>query len=177
MIINTFCRNAGLRRYGGISVYAAGAIFGACYLFNEQSLYAEEGLERLRDGPSEMESVQGVSANGGISLVESKNQLLVLTDKGPETSELKMHVADSALFFLNKTTDSLLTLEVDFGKKTTHCASTNLSIGEDNIIRSSKPFATRDFASVCFHDPGQYPYKIYGLKGRPGPVSGTIDVQ
>lgn len=165
LIANRFAASLGLIPTLAMIVAVAGPVL------------AEEGLERLGQEPSEMASSQGIAPGGGLSLVESKNQLIVLSDNGVDQSNLRMRVADSALFLLNKTSDSLLTIEIDFGKKTTHCASTNLTIDDDNVIRSSKPFPPRDFASVCFHDPGQYPYKIYGLRGHPQGLSGTITVE
>ena len=147
------------------------------WLVPAAAVRADEGLGMLREGPALMESTIGVTPQGRISLVESRNQMIVLTDKGIDAPNLQMRVADSALFVLNKTSDSLLTIEIAFGKKTTHCASTNLTIGDDGVIRSTKPFAPKDFASVCFHDPGQYPYKVYGLKGKADTISGVITVQ
>jgi hypothetical protein len=107
---------------------------------------------------------------------DSQNKVITLRDSGVEPRELRMSVADSGIFFLNKTESSLATIEVDFGKKETHCASTNLEILENGVVRSSHPFQPRDFASICVHDTGTYPFKIYGLEKAPGGITGTITV-
>lgn len=111
------------------------------------------------------------------TIPESKNKIVKFTDHGAEPQTLEMKLEDSIVFFLNDTADSLVTLEVDYGKKETHCASSNLEIAENGIVRSVRPFPPKDFASVCFHDRGTYPVKIYGLKANPKAVAATIVVQ
>lgn len=113
----------------------------------------------------------------GTTVPESKNQIIRLTDDGLEPHELTMKREDSIIFFLNDTTDALATISVDFGKKTTHCATTNLKIGEDGVISSIKPMQRKEFASICVHDAGTYPLKVYGLKKDPHGVVGSINVQ
>ena len=117
-------------------------------------------------------------ADRGIKAIpDSQNQIIKLTDRGIEPQVLKMTKADSIVFFLNSSTDSLTTLEIDYGKKRTHCASTSLEIGADGKVRSVEPFGPRDFASVCFPDQGRYPVTIYGLKTKPSGLSSTIIVE
>lgn len=105
------------------------------------------------------------------------NRLVKLTDRGLQPKTLNMKLDESILFFLNDTTESLATIEIDFGKKPTHCASSNLKIDKDGVIRSSRPYGPKDFASICFHDRGSYPFTIYGLKTSPQGVQGTIIVE
>jgi hypothetical protein len=111
------------------------------------------------------------------TLPASKNQTVVLTDRGVEPRELRMKLDDSGLFFLNKSQESLATIEIDYRGKETHCASSNLEITEDGYIRSVRPFPPREFASVCFHDKGTYQYKVFGLRANPKGIAGTITVE
>ncbi len=111
------------------------------------------------------------------TLPESRNQMIKLTDRGLEPVNLRMTTADSILFFLNDSTDALATLEIDFGSKATHCSSGNLQIDPNGLIRSVEPFGPKDFASVCFHEPGRYPVKVYGLKAKPSGILGEVIVE
>lgn len=108
---------------------------------------------------------------------DSKNQIIKLLDQGIEPSALRMKKEDSIVFFLNSTTDSLATLEIDYGGHTTHCASSNLQVNKNGTVTSARPIEPKNFASVCFHDPGKYPFKIFGLKSRPEGVSAEIVVE
>jgi hypothetical protein len=84
---------------------------------------------------------------------------------------------DSIAFFLNDSTDSLATLEVKFGARAAHCASANMKIGDDGVIRSVRPIGPKDFASTCFHDQGTYEYTVFGLGKDTHGVKGTIVVE
>ena len=107
----------------------------------------------------------------------SQSQLISLNDSGLSPSSLKVRKEDSIVFFLNKSTDSLATLKVDFGHKVTHCASSNMKIHNAGIVESGKPFGPRDFASLCFHESGSYPVTVYGLSKFPKGATGTIIVE
>lgn len=133
--------------------YRVMVCFGVVWVFASQTTYAETPL-----------TVQF-------------NRLVKLTDRGLQPKALNMKLDESILFFLNDTTESLATIEIDFGKKPTHCASSNLKIDQDGVIRSSRPYGPKDFASVCFHDRGNYPFTIYGLKESPQGVRGSIVVE
>lgn len=111
------------------------------------------------------------------TMPESKNQTVRLTDKGIEPAQLTMKREDSIVFFLNDSSDALATIAIDFKDHTTHCATTNLKIGEHGVISSTKPMQPKEFASVCFHDAGSYPVTVYGLKQHPQGLSGTINVE
>jgi hypothetical protein len=108
---------------------------------------------------------------------DSKNQIIKLNDKGLSPQRLEMRLQDSIVFLLNDSSDSLLTVEIDFGKRHMHCAGSNTQAGSDGKIRSIRPFGPRDFASTCFHEPGEYRYTVYGLERHPEGVTGTIIVQ
>ena len=108
---------------------------------------------------------------------ESSNEVVKVTASGVTPATLEMKREDSIVLFLNDTPDSLVTMELTFGKLSSHCASENLKIGEDGVIRSVAPIAPKDFATACFHDPGTYSYTIYGLKQAPQGVKGSIIVK
>ena len=107
----------------------------------------------------------------------SKHQIMKLTDEGIFPPVIKMRKEDSIVFFLNSSSDALATVAVEFNEHTTHCASTNLTIGEHGVIASSKPMPPREFSSVCFHDSGTYPVTAFGLKKNPAGVKATIEVE
>ncbi len=111
------------------------------------------------------------------SLVESTSHIIKLTDKGLVPSTLHTRLVDKIVFFVNDTKESLTTMRIDFGKKITHCASTNLKIGEDGVISSVKPFAPRDFATICVHETGQYAFSVYGVGNNEKGMQGKIIVE
>jgi len=108
---------------------------------------------------------------------DSRNQIMKFTEDGLSPQALTTNKADSIVFFLNQTNDSLTTLEIDYGGKRMHCASSALKLGDDGRIRSARPFGPRSFASACFPDTGSYKVTVYGLKHNPLGVSGTITVE
>lgn len=108
---------------------------------------------------------------------DSKNQIIKLEDTGIEPISLQMKKEDSIVFFLNSSTDSLATIEIDYGNHTTHCASSNLQINKNGTVTSVRPIEPRNFASVCFHEEGRYPFKIFGLKSKPQGIFAEIVVE
>lgn len=114
--------------------------------------------------------------NTVVNIPDSKNRIIRLTDRGLVPPNLTMDREDSIVFFVNDSTESLATLEIDFGDKPTHCGSANLRTGDDGKVRSTRPFGPSDFSSTCFHASGTYPVKIFGLKSNPQGVQTTIKV-
>jgi hypothetical protein len=112
-----------------------------------------------------------------ISPSESNNKIITITDTGIEPKVLSMRKEDRIAFFLNASSESLITLSLSFGNSATHCASENLKIDEGGGVRSIRPIAPKDFATTCFHDPGTYSYTIYGIPNSPKGVQGTIQVR
>ncbi len=110
-------------------------------------------------------------------LPESQNQIINISEEGLQPAQLKMKKEDSIAFFLNDSNDALVTLAIDFGSLATHCSSGNLKIGEDGVMRSTKPVAPKDFASTCFHERGTYEYTVYGIGKAPEGVKGSIVVE
>lgn len=108
-----------------------------------------------------------------------KNQspMVRISDEGLSPETLRMKKEDNLLFFLNDTTDSLITLSIQFGEHATHCATPNLKIAENGTVRSVQPIPPKDFANTCFHDPGTYPFTVYGLKRAPDGVKGTVVIE
>jgi hypothetical protein len=108
---------------------------------------------------------------------DAQNEVIKLTDQGVEPLKISMKREDSIVFFLNETRDSLATIEIDFGKNSTHCSSSNMKIGDHGVISSSKPIGPADFASTCFHDSGAYTFRVLGLAGSAKPIQGEIVVE
>lgn len=115
--------------------------------------------------------------NNLLPLPQSRNQIVKITDSGLVPSNIKMTVNDSIVLFLNSTRDSLTTLEIDFGSKKTHCASSKMVLREAGSIKSGEPFGPREFASTCFHDPGQYRFTVFGVPNFPQGLQSTIIVE
>jgi hypothetical protein len=118
-----------------------------------------------------------LSEEKGLPVQVSQNQLIRLSENGIEPKELRMSLEDSILFLLNDSRNSLATVEVQFGGKTTHCASTNLAVTKDQLLRSKRPFGPHDFASLCFHERGIYPFRVFGLPSNPKGIDGVVYVE
>lgn len=117
------------------------------------------------------------AANTTVDIPESRNQIIKLTDKGLSPETLKMKVEDSIVFFLNDTDDALTSLEIEFGEKSTHCGGAKMQTGKNGKVASVRPFGPNDFTSTCFHEPGVYPFTVYGLKANPDGVKSKIFVE
>ena len=104
-------------------------------------------------------------------------QMIVVNDSGLEPRNLTISKKERVAFFLNNTKESLITLDVQFGSNTTHCASENLQIYEDGGVRSIKPVVPKDFATTCFHDAGTYPFTVRGVASSLEGLRGVITVQ
>ncbi|MBN8547674.1 MAG: hypothetical protein J0M12_00015 [Deltaproteobacteria bacterium] len=128
-----------------------------------------------------MVDAASAESSGAAQLVntipDSSNKLVKLTSSGVSPQILHMSLQDSIVFFLNDTKDSLTTLEIDFGTKHMHCNGSNMRADSDGKARSARPFGPRDFAATCFHEPGTFQYKVFGLNSNPSGVTGTIVVQ
>lgn len=108
---------------------------------------------------------------------DSQSQIVRLSDSGVAPLTLRMKKEDKVAFFLNDSSDSLITLDLSFGEHATHCASSNLKINENGVIASTQPIAPKDFASACFHESGTYPFTVYGLRGSPNGIKGSIIIE
>lgn len=106
-----------------------------------------------------------------------QNQMVKITDSGLEPSTIEMRKEDRIVFFVNDSKESLVTLNLTFGARATHCASENLRIGEDGSVQSVKPIPPKDFAATCFHDLGSYPFSVSGIQGSSKSFKGTIIVR
>ena len=115
--------------------------------------------------------------NTSVEIPESRNQIIKFTDSGVTPPELKIKREDSIVFFLNDSNDSLTSLVIEFGEKATHCGSAKMRTGKGGRVATARPFGPNDFASTCFHESGEYPFTVYGLKPNRKGISSTIYVE
>ncbi len=116
-------------------------------------------------------------ALSSLTTAESHNKLITITDAGIEPKVLTMRKEDRIAFFLNNSSESLITISVSFGNNATHCASENLKIEDDGSVQSIRPIPPKDFATTCFHDPGEYLFTVFGVKSAPQGIQGSIQVR
>jgi hypothetical protein len=107
----------------------------------------------------------------------SKSHIITINDNGLSPSTLRMSKDDKFAFFLNDSSDSLITISLNYTEHATHCSSGNLKIQDNGTIRSTEPISPKDFAGSCFHDPGSYPFTVLGLKKQPQGIQGTIIIE
>jgi hypothetical protein len=105
----------------------------------------------------------------------AQKEIIKLTEQGIKPQSFALSKKDSSIFFLNTTESSLATIAVDFGKHRAHCASPNLALGEDGVLRSSKPIGPKDFAIACFPDTGVYQVVVKGIGSKD--LTGQIIVE
>ena len=105
-------------------------------------------------------------ADDAAPLGVTNNKLIKFTDSGIVPPSLQMKRDDGLVFFLNNTSKSYLTIEIDYAEHHKHCATTNLELSDDGIARSKRPIPPQDFALVCFPDSGNYELKVAGLPGK-----------
>jgi len=108
--------------------------------------------------------------------VEDAEKLIIkVSESGFEPSAIKFHKEDSSLFVVNSSKSSLLTISFDFKGKKTHCASSNMSLSGDGILKSNAPIAPKDFAALCIPEKGKYDLVAYGI--TPKPLHASIEVE
>jgi hypothetical protein len=107
----------------------------------------------------------------------SRNQIIKFTDRGILPSSLRIKKEDSIVFFLNDTKDSLVSLEIDFADKATHCGGAKLQTGKNGKVSTSRPFGPNDFTSTCFHERGEYPFIVYGVPSNPQGLKSSVTVE
>lgn len=109
--------------------------------------------------------------------VSAEKEVVKVSAKGFEPAVLKLQREDASVFFVNTTQEDLLTFEIDFANRRAHCATSNLKLDSDGILRSSKPIGPKDFALTCFPEKGTYKVTVHGLHGRGGVASGSVIVE
>lgn len=109
----------------------------------------------------------------------SEDLVISIDDLGPRPTNIEMKIRQGIIFFYNATNDSLLTLELDFGKHAMTCFSSstdNLAFREGGVLASTRPIGPGGFGTTCFPTVGTYPYTIYGLERFPSGLKGIIEV-
>jgi hypothetical protein len=101
---------------------------------------------------------------------EVQAKMIVVSEGGLDPRELTINKEERVAFFLNNSREDLMSLDVNFGDNTTHCASENLEIGDDGVVSSIKPVAPKDFATMCFYDARTYAFSLQGV----GRTSGNM---
>lgn len=104
----------------------------------------------------------------------SESHVIQLSDQGLSPQVLNLTSNDLMVFLLNNSSDALVTFEIEYGKSEMHCSAANVKNVEGNKSRSINPLGPRDFVAVCFHDPGTYPIRFWGLKGSKQPLEAKI---
>lgn len=118
-----------------------------------------------------------IAEDNYLSKVENaQKEVVKITSNGFIPNEITLSKPDASVFFVNTTTDSLITLEIDFGNKTAHCASGNMGLKE-GVLRSIKPIAPKDFAITCFPEKGNYKVTAFGITGKNTPVTSQVIVK
>jgi hypothetical protein len=105
------------------------------------------------------------------------NKMLSVTDRGSDPGSIELERRGSLVFFRNGTSDSLVRVEVDYGARRAYCSTGRMAMGEDGTVRSRVPLQPGGFATVCFPDPGTYPVRFFGVRGKKGPVMAQVVVR
>jgi hypothetical protein len=108
---------------------------------------------------------------------ESLNRVIEVTEAGLVPSTLDITSKDLTVFLLNNTKTSLVSFEIDYGKQEIHCSNANIKNLPNGKARSVAPLSPRDFVATCFHEPGSYPIRFYGVGGKAAPLTATVTVR
>ena len=108
------------------------------------------------------------------TIPDTPREIVKLTDTGIVPATLTILKRNSSVFLLNGSEDSLVTVEIKFGKKRFHCWSENMQVEKDGTMHSKRPIGPKDFALLCFPEEGTYEYTVRGLKVNPDGVKGKI---
>jgi hypothetical protein len=103
-------------------------------------------------------------------------EILKVTPNGLVPSLVTLNHLDGSVFFYNATETDLITFEVDWGKRSAHCASQNLQLTEQGVLKTVRPIQPGNFGIVCFPAPGKYPVRVYGANSSPKPLHAVVSV-
>ena len=107
----------------------------------------------------------------------AQKEVVKVTSKGLEPSTMKLSKLDASVFFVNATKDSLVTVDVNFGGKKAHCASSNMKFNTEGHMHSVEPVGPKDFALMCFPEKGTYPVQVFGVLPNNQPLNGAVIVE
>ncbi|MFN8391178.1 MAG: hypothetical protein U0136_12880 [Bdellovibrionota bacterium] len=108
-------------------------------------------------------------------LADAEKEVVKVTDQGLIPPTITLQKQDSSVFFVNTTKDSLVTVSIDFGEHSAHCATSNLKF-ENGSMHSVEPIGPKDFALTCFPQKGSYDVKVEGVAGKNAPLVGKVIV-
>ena len=124
-------------------------------------------------------AVSSVQARADVLDRLSEDLVISIDELGPKPTNIDMKIRQGIIFFYNATSDSLLTLELDFGKYALSCFSSsteNMAFKDSTTLASTRPIGPGGFASTCFPTVGNYTYTVHGLERFPKGLKGTIEV-
>jgi hypothetical protein len=102
--------------------------------------------------------------------------IIKVTPQGLQPPQITLDHLDGSVFIYNDTQNDLITFEIEWGKRSAHCASQNLQLTEAGILRTVRPIAPGDFGLACFPQTGTYPVRVYGLHGDDSPLNAQVIV-
>jgi hypothetical protein len=100
---------------------------------------------------------------GNESVVASEKVVVKITESGLSPSKITLKSHDGSVFFLNATKNTSVAFEMTWGNRAAHCASPNLLLGKDGVLRSVYPIQPQDFSVICFPETGEYHYKVLSV--------------
>ena len=106
----------------------------------------------------------------------AEKRVIRITPQGFVPSEIKLKKQDSSVFFVNSTENEKFNVAINFGPRRKHCWTKNMEVGNDGVIRTTKPVEPRDFALVCFPESGEYMVTASGEKGKPSRIVAKVIV-
>lgn len=86
------------------------------------------------------------------------NKVLIISDNKIEPEQVDLSPAGGSVFILNKSSSPFI-LEIDFGKKKAHCASREIEMTKEGVMKTKETLKPNEFISVCFPDKGIHPVK------------------
>jgi len=124
---------------------------------------------RILQAELQAQDTQHVSSDKTTELIPvapAEKEIVKLTDRGIDPQTIILKTMDSSVFFVNVTKDSLITLNVDYGKHRLHCASSNMKFDSNGVMKTLRPIGPQDFAIMCFPEQGTYTVSVQGLGGN-----------
>ncbi len=103
-----------------------------------------------------------------------KKEIIKISEQGVKPAVLNLEGADGSVFFYNTSGDQFMSFSIPWGDRRAHCATLNLKLDEDKVLRSAKAIRPGDFVLTCFPEPGRYEYQAQVGQNK---FKGTIIVK
>ena len=108
---------------------------------------------------------------------ENKSHIISVPDCGIVPYTLHTRKNDELGFFLNDSSNWLVTSSINYSERATDCASANVTNQDNGTIRSRELIDSKNLVGSWAHDSGSYAFTVQGLRNGPAGCKGISIIE